>query len=364
MEKKFLHLFINNIISFNYIKFINKNFDENNHTFIFENLGDSDTEIRILKNVKELYEGSSKTKIGKMLEYYHYFIFFSKEIKKYDRLYIHGLFSKKMVIFLFLFKKNLNKVNWVVWGGDLHSCENRRKEIIHKFYYRIEDYVKKNISFISTLVPGDYELAKQFYNVRGKYCKAIYPAEINFNKIENLKEKKSKEIFIQIGNSGNPSNNHFEILESLKKFRNKDIKIYAILSYAGSKEYINKVIKYGDFIFGNKFIPIINFMFGDEYWQYLKSIDILVLNHHRQQGLGNIERLSYLEKKIYLRSDTSSWDYLVNDLKLKLNPYESIKDQTFEEFIKNNATGNKDIIKKILYCKSYQKKVWEDNFKN
>lgn len=75
-----------------------------------------------------------------------------------------------------------------------------------------------------------------------------------YKNIEIISEKK-EELHIQIGNSADSSNNHFEILNKLEKFKNKNIKLFCILSY-GDKIYAEKVIKYGEKIFKEKFIPI------------------------------------------------------------------------------------------------------------
>ena len=282
-------------------------------------------------------------------------------------------------MFLFIFRIFLKKSNWIIWGGDLYCYEQRRKGLKFFLWYKIENYVKRNFAYINTLVPQDYEIAKKYYKVKGKYKKAQYI--LNNNEIEPLCRmqymgknsskfinalisKKKEDIYIQIGNSANSSNNHFEILDMLKKFKNEKIKIFCILSYGGNKSYVLKVNEYGIKYFGNKFIGIFDFIPINEYWYYLQNIDILVFNQKRQQGLGNIFMLSYFEKKIYLRNDISSWSYLVNDLKLKINSYENIKNETFEEFIKNNSNGNKDKILSTVYSDKYVKNIWEDNFNN
>ena len=230
-----------------------------------------------------------------------------------------------------------------------------------KIWYYIEDYVKKNIAYINTLVPDDYRIAKKYYKVRGKYKKAQYVSNNNFEYINSLTIEQKDEIYIQIGNSSDPTNRHFEIIDLLSKFKDEKIKIYAILSY-GDKIYGQKVNEYGKKIFGNKFFGIFDYMSRDKYWNYLKDIDILVFNHQRQQGLGNISMLSFLEKKVYLRNDTSSWEYLTEDIGLKLNSFEKIKNQTFKEFITNNSKGNREKILITIYSNEYIKKIWEENF--
>ena len=264
-------------------------------------------------------------------------------------------------MFLFIFRNFLKKTKWIIWGGDLHCYEKRKKDLKYKIWYYVEDYVKKNIGYVSTLVPEDYEIAKKYYKVNGKYQKAIYPFNNDFKYIESLIAGPKDEIYIQIGNSADPSNNHFEIIDLLSKFKSEKIRIYAILSY-GDSIYAQKVNKYGKEIFGDKFVGIFDFMSIDKYWSYIKDIDILIFNHKRQQGLGNITMLSYLEKKVYLRKEISSWSYLTKDLKLELNSFEEIESQDFQEFVTNNAKGNRKKILATVFSNEYGKKIWEENF--
>lgn len=359
---KYLHICNTSIISIEYIKFINKNFNKKDHRFLFFLEKEKVEEYLIDENVSVKQNRNFPFKIVKFfINFIFNTLILLKELKNTKNIYLHGLFDKKIIIFLFLFRKYLKKSNWIVWGGDLHCYEKRKKGLKYKVWYSIEDYVKRNISYINTLVPDDYEIVKKYYKARGKYGLAIYPDNFNYTWIDNLKIKLKEEVYIQIGNSADPSNNHFEIIDLLSKFKNEKIKIYAILSY-GDKKYAKKVSEYGKEILGEKFIAIFEFMKLEKYWNYLKNIDILIFDHKRQQGLGNIEMFSYLEKKIYLRNDVSSWNYLVVDLGLKLNITSQIKNESFDEFKTNNSQGNKKKILKTRYSTEYAVMLWKKIF--
>lgn len=355
---KNLHIMFNQKFISSYIKFINNNFSINeNYFLIIGGLSKEERPIPDYLNVKYIEFLKKRNKIFNII--FLYYILFQK-IRKSEKIYIHGLFDKKIIFFLYIFRNFLKKSNWIIWGGDLYCYEKRKEKSL---WYIIEDYVKRNFGYVNTLTPGDYKIAKDYFNVQGKYKKAQYIIESDFSSLNNFVPRKKTEVYIQIGNSDDPSNNHFDILDTLSKFRNKNIRIFCILS-CGSREYVKKVNEYGKKIFGKKFVGIFNFMSIEEYCRYLSNIDILILNHKRQQGLGTIFMSSYFEQKIYLRKDISSWDYLKNDLKLKINSYENIKNETFEEFRKNNSNGNKDIILTTVYSDKYVKNIWEDNFNN
>ena len=88
--------------------------------------------------------------------------------------------------------------------------------------------------------------------------------------------------------------------------------------YGGSKEYVSKVIAMGRDYFGDRFKPLTEFMPSTAYVELLTSGRVLVLNHHRQQGLGNAFIMLALKKKIFIRGDVSSFTYF-KDLGIKVH---------------------------------------------
>ena len=61
-------------------------------------------------------------------------------------------------------------------------------------------------------------------------------------------------------------------------------------------------------IFGDKFVPLSDFVPRDEYVKRLNECDVGVFYNNRQQGMGNISILLGLGKKVYLREGTSMWN--------------------------------------------------------
>ena len=327
---KNLHIMFNEKFISSYIKFVNDNLDMNEHYFIvIGGVSVKKMPIPEYLNVRYIsFEEEFNIFLKFIKQVYILYHVLLKEAKNSEQVYFHGLFHKKTILFLYIFRKLLKKSNWIVWGGDLYCFQNRNYESLkNRIWYKIDDYVKGNIEYVNTLVPGDYDIAKRYYNVKGKYKEMRYPCELVEMDLDKFKIVNKRETYIQVGNSGNPSNNHLEVLKCLEKYKDFDIKIFAVLSYAGTKEYVNKVKNYGEKLFGSKFIAIMDFMPYEKYWEYLSNIDILIFNHKRQQGLGNIVMLSYFEKKIYLRSDISSWDYLTGNIGLRLNDYAQIQNK-------------------------------------
>jgi len=216
------------------------------------------------------------------------------------------------MIWLLLHKRFLSKVSWILWGGDLYSYWIADS---HSLKSRVVETMKKsiiaNINSIVALVYEDYLFAKQKYNTKAEYKYAFYPNPVDFEMLSHhIQHAPGSTNRILVGNSASLTNNHAEILKALAKYKfEQDFEIVCPLSY-GPSNNVDNVIKLGRELFGKRFIPVLNFMPPEEYAKLLSSIDVAIFGHKRQEGLGNILALLYLGKKVYIRSDISTWSFL------------------------------------------------------
>lgn len=133
---------------------------------------------------------------------------------------------------------------------------------------------------------------------------------------------------ILVGNSATPTNNHIEIFQALSRLHLPETtKIIVPLSY-GDACYKRKIIELGNKFFGNQFQPVTDFMDFDQYAALLKNCSVMIMNHKRQQGAGNIGVGVYLGAKVFMNSDSPLYDYYksigstvysVTELKQELN---------------------------------------------
>ncbi|MFY4783628.1 TDP-N-acetylfucosamine:lipid II N-acetylfucosaminyltransferase [Aliarcobacter butzleri] len=275
-----------------FIDFIKENFDISKHFFLL--VGG--------QNKKEFYiedESYIKT-ISNKKDFLKYFIEFNRKMYKADKIIIHGLSQPYNIFYLFLNPWLLKKCYWIMWGGDFYFPEKQgwiKKQVIRKMG-----------NFI-TYIKGDYELAQKWYCIKGNYYECfMYPS--NLYKEYDLKPNEHNTTNIQLGNSADLTNNHIEVLEKLVKYKNENIQIYAPLSY-GDKGYTKEVIFKGKEIFGDKFVPLTEFMSFEKYLEFLSKIDIAIFAHKRQQAMGNIITLLGLGKKVYLRKDITTWQFFL-----------------------------------------------------
>lgn len=345
-----LHLLNNDKkFSLQYISFINNNFDEKYHKFLV--IGGTKSQIYNLGNVEQIT--SYRKNFIKVLKY----------INKYDKIIIHSINNTDLSKILFIRPWLLKKCYWVVWGADLYYYINRKCNIrtdIHEFFRR---HVIRNMGGLITHIKGDYELAKKWYGFKGKYHYSfMYPSNLYHEyDLPETNNTKSDKLYIQVGNSADSSNNHVEVFNKLKLYKDEKIEIICPLSY-GDIDYRNKVISEGRKIFGDKFKPLIEFIPFDDYLKILAKIDVAIFNHKRQQGMGNITTLLGLGKKVYIRDDISTWQFCL-DHNLKVYSTNKEFSDLFDDLDSINRQNN---IKNVKMSFSVYKlfKDWDEIFKS
>jgi hypothetical protein len=182
-------------------------------------------------------------------------------------------------------KKGIKDVLKVLLRRDDRTCRNRLGRV---------DYFIPVISDEHRLA---LELNKDF---RPSYM------EWNYSTAEDMRLDNGEEIFlgenIQVGNSATWENNHieaFNIIAAMPDLAGR--KIVVPLSY-GDARCRKEVIGYGAKIFGDAFMPLVDFVPKDKYIRVLSSCGYVVMNHIRQQALGNICISALLGSKIFMNS--------------------------------------------------------------
>lgn len=311
MTNKILHIGYCDKFMPPFIEFIKENFDFNNHEFLLAG-GMSANDVLKSDNIYI----SDKSKLSKL---YYYKQIFSK-MHKADKIIFHSLFDNKTIQLLFLLPWLVKRSYWVMWGADLYTYKQSKRNIIWYKNEFLRKHVIKNIGHLVTYIPGDVDLARKWYSAKGEYHECLMYLS-NTYKALDTPSIHSDTINIQIGNSADSSNNYFEILDKLLPFKEQNIRIYAPLSY-GDQAHAKKVIAKGKELFGEKFIALTEFMPFDQYLQFLGSIDIAIFNHKRQQAMGNTITLLGLGKTVFIRSDTTQWQFFKDK---NIEVYDSIK---------------------------------------
>lgn len=263
-----------------------------------------------------------------------------KYMRKADKIIIHSLASPILLLYLYLFSDLCKKSTWLIWGKDLYFYHLSKKiTIFHKIYEILRKKVFKEIAVIVSFFTEEYDLAKEWYGVTGRNIEQtlFYPYAKDLRESEPIDKKNN--FNVMLGNSASLTNEHIEALNILKNSEDRINKLYVPLSYGGKKKYAEKVIKEGYKLFGNKFVPMKDFIPFEEYTEILENIDIAVFNQRRQEALSNIYSLIMKGKTVYLVEGVSTWKYFER-IGLKIGNIqniakEGIKNMTVEERKKN-----------------------------
>lgn len=238
-----------------------------------------------------------------------------------DLVIVHGMGLHGATGFLFSPRKAARV--WSGWGFDyygddldsnaglispstaeLMSSINSR----HKTATSIRNFKKQLFSlsikasanitdYFSAPISSDFEIFKsRFKNFSGDYCQLNYGSvEHTFSQGSTISNGDN----ILVGNSASETNNHIDIFQSLALQDLGSRKVIVPLSY-GDPNYRRKLVAAGNSMLGKNFFPLENFLPLDEYSSIISSCNIVVMNHVRQQALGNIGTALYQGAHVYL----------------------------------------------------------------
>lgn len=337
-----------------FINFLERNFPLNYHHFVF----------RTKKVKRENYNANTKIYIKSG---FLSIVLFIPTLMGSKKIYLHYLPYGPSLPFWTIYSLFSSKIVWVYWGGDIYAYKERNKSIKTRFYELCRKIIIKNLKNISGFLYEDFEVIKKVYGTNAHYSKIIYPLPVDFSMLEHVsKEEQPKDNPVKTilaGNSADPSNNHLELFSFLEKIKDEEVEIICPLSYGPDKDYTNRVIREGQKIFGNKFKPLTQFLNPIEYSKILIGVDVAVMNHQRQQGLGNLISILWLGKKIFVRNNTSSYSYFKSEGIAVWDTLE-IQNISFNDFISIEpyvAIKNKTLVLDVFSEKHY-KDLWSNLF--
>lgn len=299
MGKKILHIGGYDKFTKPFIEFVRENFVFDDHFFLMIS---KEKENASHANVK-----SARRTVFSRLKHYAEAVWRMHQAKI---IVLHGLSDRKLTFILFFMPWVLKKCYWVIWGADLYSYQLGSRNLTWKVKEFFRRPVIKNMGHLVTYIDGDVTLARKWYGAKGIHheCFMYLSNVVNPDAISTTHPQHNESgLNILLGNSANPSNNHIEAMKHLLPYKDQNIKIFVPLSY-GDKEHANMVISKGREWFGEKLVPLTEFMAFNQYLEFLKSLDIAIFNHQRQQAMGNIITLLGMGKTVFIRSDVSQWD--------------------------------------------------------
>lgn len=288
--------------------------------------------------VERLNRKSNKIEIENNNKYIRFNYLFNKKIRaeiiNYDIIILHFLSKNKAKL---IAKSNTKAlIIWAVWGGDIYNSVHALKKItlepktkqlfkqnatfkdkikgilLNLYLYKDCFYWQKKalekITYIAPVIYDDYELIKKYYNAPHlKFINFSY-GNLEENLLNGISERNILGNNILLGNSASYTNNHIEAFDILDKIKLENRKIITPLSYGGVK-LKNYVIDYGSSKLKNNFYALENFMNLENYHKLLTSCGYVIMNHRRQEAMGNIITMMYLGAKIFLNKQNPVYEY-------------------------------------------------------
>lgn len=168
----------------------------------------------------------------------------------------------------------------------------------------------EKIALFSPVLPNEYPL------IQAAFQGAQFPAQVqwNYGSLEEvlLKGFIDRQICgknILLGNSASASCNHLDILSWLSTSAAlKAQQVICPLSY-GDSRYAASIKQAGMQLLPGNFQPLTDFMPLSQYLDLVSSCSHLIMNHVRQQGVGNILIMLYLGAMVFLREENPCYDY-------------------------------------------------------
>jgi len=269
---------------------------------------------------------------------------------------------------------NKKKIVWFFWGGDgyrlgrftnefllpktkkirlllstRHLFNGGWKELIKIISGPVYDYLPpihevfralKKIDVVVPIVPRDYLNLTSKYDLTARMHHLNYVNDVFASDPAVTHGRNEQNILL--GNSARYSNNHIEFIEKIKS---KDLgkrRLIIPLGY-GNDHYRNYIGAYAKKELGDRVKLLNRFLPLEEYRDIFDSCDTIVMNHCRQQALGNILMAIWFEKTVYMNTRSGLYQYLAerNFNILDIDTYEVGK--TLSAVQKEN---NKQLMKK------------------
>jgi hypothetical protein len=154
----------------------------------------------------------------------------------------------------------------------------------------------RKVTHGATLVTPDLDLVRSHLNKRVKQIPLSFSGVEDFSGVA-LTPKNNR---IQIGNSGDPANNHIEMLRLLKSMDVQN-EIFMPIAY-GSRKYLEVLPAAAHEIIGQHQLKLqTQVVAKEEYFSQLASTGFAVMGHLRQQAFANLIALFYFGTKVFMR---------------------------------------------------------------
>lgn len=258
---------------------------------------------------------------------------------KYDLIIFHGLTDTTFPEISNI-SHNIPTV-WLGWGVDYYTdflahirlymgvteeiyntlIANKPKTKLAKFIKGLIRAIRPNgrkvraierITLFSPVLPQEYEMVKaaRIWECFPEFASWNY-GTLEDNLIKGFEGESVTDNAILVGNSATYTSNHAEIFDLLHKLKVSDRQVIAPLSY-GDPQLAKKLTSIGKKYFSQEFEPLMEFMPIQDYVATIKKCGYVIMNHVRQQAVGNIVIMLYLGARVFVRQENPVYGFFKN----------------------------------------------------
>ena len=249
---------------------------------------------------------------------------FLEHLSDYKAIILHGFYTPWQVDIVRHIPSSV-KVCWVFWGGDMYQRPDICDSYLSKASLRLQRIRNRIKGTLPNgyIVPFDaysrvdyllddsyenYEDVKRYIQKQDlKYLWYTYYS-IEETVGEKLMHSKAYGNNLMVGHSAGIRSNHIDGFITVRKLHLKGYSIVSGLSY-GEAWYRNLVLRFGRFLFGKKFKPLLDFMPLKQYNQFLCSCPIEVMPAYKPEGMGNCLTALWLGAKVFLYERNLKYQY-------------------------------------------------------
>lgn len=313
-----------------------------------------------------------------------YYSLINSKLNNYKLILFHGLLGTNTQVFRDIIKiQNHPQTAWIIYGGELTEAALIPSKFLGPkttmIYYRTGPYriifpIKRLLSRLSghsiytMLKKTNYAVhfMKEEIDVCNKQLRMnkaalwfTYVMLEEFIGKDFINQRVVKDGNILIGNSASFTSNHAEVFHMLKYVKLNNKKVIVPLNYgnASYKKYINSL---GNKLLGDHFSPINELLSSSDYHNTLLSCSCMILNHHRQQALGNIITALWLGSKVYINDNISTYAFFKSHgitLFSLNNEFDPNKPDCFSALTEIETSQNREILKSIFSFSQVQLKI-------
>ncbi len=182
--------------------------------------------------------------------------------------------------------------------------------ISQRLFGYMKEHAAKLTNYFSAPIPSDFEVfKKRFSNFSGEY------AQLNYGNVEDTfaaNDFLCSGVNILVGNSATVTNNHIDVFRALAMHDLGLRKVFVPLSY-GDPIYRENIIDHGRKILGKSFVPLVDFIPFEKYRSIVASCNVVIMNHHRQQALGNIGAALHQGAYVFLNNLNPAYEFFKSE---------------------------------------------------